>query len=389
VRRDRVGAQVPTGRHRPRRAHLVAALAGRDRERAVQDGDAAPALVDRALREVQCESIDDINGPLSGRQGEPCGRGFILGPLDTGQRGLQLVVARRPLELGSRMADEPTSRKDKLLRLLSDVEPEARRLEELGQDIIRSARLARDMAAPLYQVVSQVPNDALQPDVCDRQIEGWRSWQDVAGRLIVASTTVNTFRAVSQVVANTCSSEFVVSSEVPLPGPVEVVVEAGKLRLRRTLDRTPLLDEARSSMQRLGLDSRGGGLRAPIDLLDEACGALEQPVVSGGRATSVLIPLRECIEAALSELLRRRPLQEPASKVAGKLTSIGRQCARVDLPPGHFERLGADGDILLNDLSSTKQADLPREQLSALFNRGLLFLNALMNSLEERRLKAN
>jgi hypothetical protein len=287
------------------------------------------------------------------------------------------------------MADEPTSRKDKLLRLLSDVEPEARRLEELGQDIIRSARLARDMAAPLYQVVSQVPNDALQPDVCDRQIEGWRSWQDVAGRLIVASTTVNTFRAVSQVVANTCSSEFVVSSEVPLPGPVEVVVEAGKLRLRRTLDRTPLLDEARSSMQRLGLDSRGGGLRAPIDLLDEACGALEQPVVSGGRATSVLIPLRECIEAALSELLRRRPLQEPASKVAGKLTSIGRQCARVDLPPGHFERLGADGDILLNDLSSTKQADLPREQLSALFNRGLLFLNALMNSLEERRLKAN
>ncbi len=252
------------------------------------------------------------------------------------------------------MADEPTSRKDKLLRLLSDVGPEARRLEEFraGNRPISPAS-SRHGGSALPSCLAG-PKRCAQPDVCDRQIEGWRSWQGVAGKLIVASTTVNTFRAVSQVVANTGSSEFVVSSEVPLSRPVHVVVEAGKLRLRRTLDRTPLLDEARSSMQRLGLDSRGGGLRAPIDLLDEAGGALEQPVVPGGRATSVLIPLRECIEAALSELLRRRSLQEPASKVVGKVTSIGRQCARVDLPPGHFERLGTDGDVLLNDLSSTK-----------------------------------
>jgi len=174
----------------------------------------------------------------------------------------------------------------------------------------------------------------------------------------------------------------------PLPPSIEVVVENGKLQLRRILERTPLLDEARALMRRFGLDTRGGGFQAPLDLLNEAYGALERPVVAEGGTTSVLIPLRESIQAVLSELLRRRPSQELASsKAVGKLVSIGSQCARGDLPLSHFRRIGIDGDILLNDLSSTKQAQLTREQLGTLFNRGLLFLNVLMNSLDESRLK--
>ena len=53
----------------------------------------------------------------------------------------------------------------------------------------------------------------------------------------------------------------------------------------------------------------------------------------------------------------------------------------------HFERLAADGEALLNDFSGVKQAKLSRERLKELFNRGLLFLDALMTSIDENRLK--
>jgi hypothetical protein len=284
------------------------------------------------------------------------------------------------------MADQPTNQKDQYLRVLSDAEREARDLVQTGHDLVRAGQLAADMAALHREVVSQVPDDRLLPDVCHRQIDSWSSWRDGAIKF-KHYTNVGSLVALSQAVANTCSSEFIVSASPPLPESIEVVVENGKLQLHRILERTPLLDEARALMQRFGLDTRGGSFRPPLDLLNEAGGALERPVVHDGRPTSVLITLRECIEATLSELVRRRPLQEPGAKVGGKVTSIGRQCARADLPSGHFERLGTDGDILVNDLSSTKQAVLPRDKVIALFNRGLLFLNTLMNSLDESRLK--
>jgi hypothetical protein len=41
----------------------------------------------------------------------------------------------------------------------------------------------------------------------------------------------------------------------------------------------------------------------------------------------------------------------------------------------------------MNELSGAKQADMPREAVSAAFHRGLLFLNALLSSIDERRLK--
>jgi hypothetical protein len=53
VRRDRVGVEVAADRHRPRRADFMAPLAGRNRERPIQGGNAALPLVDRSFRKVQ------------------------------------------------------------------------------------------------------------------------------------------------------------------------------------------------------------------------------------------------------------------------------------------------------------------------------------------------
>jgi len=177
----------------------------------------------------------------------------------------------------------------------------------------------------------------------------------------------------------------VITSQVPTESSVGV--ENSRTNLFRALDRYPLIDKAIASMRRLGLDSRGGSSRKPGELLNEAWGALERPVVGDGGPVSVLISLRECIDAVITELIRRRPRQVGAKGWHGKVVSVGGQCGRCSLPPDHFDRIGADAETLIDQLSAAKQTRIDREQLMECFNRGLLFLNALLDSIDEGRLR--
>jgi hypothetical protein len=287
------------------------------------------------------------------------------------------------------MSSEPEKRKDKLVRLLSDVETQAQRLETLGQDIARSARLSRDVVSPVRDLVSQLPADVLTSGHWDRLVESWRLWQIKAGELATSHTAVNSFNAVSFTVTSTSSEAIaVVVRSSPLSSQIPADIESTMSRFHQTLERFPLIDNARSSMKRLRLDVRRGSKRTPMELLNEAQEALERPVSQEGGTVSILIALRECIHSTIGDLLRRRPTQEAAARFRDKLASLGRQCARPGLQEPHFDRMAADADVLLNDLSGTKQADLPRQQLIKLFHRGLLFLNALMNSVDESRLRS-
>lgn len=286
------------------------------------------------------------------------------------------------------MSKEP-EKKDELVRLLSDVDSQARRLETLGQEVVRSARLSRDVVGPIRDFVSRVPAEALSPDQLDRQAESWRLWRVLADEVEASRITVNSFYAASFAASSTSSEAIAMVAFPSPPSPsVRAGIESAKLRLHQTLERFPLIDRARSSMRRLGLDSRGGSYRTPLDLLNEAQGALDHPVFQEGGPVSILIPLRESINSTIAELLRRRTTQEPAAKLTDKLASLGRQCAGPGLQAPHFERLAADAETLLNELSGAKQTDLPRHRQTELFHRGLLFLNALMDSLDEGRLKS-
>jgi hypothetical protein len=135
------------------------------------------------------------------------------------------------------------------------------------------------------------------------------------------------------------------------------------------------------------LDKRGGSSRTPIDLLQEARGGMDRPLVGDGGPVSVLVSLRECIDAVITELVRRRPRQEPVKGWGSKIMSVGNQCARPMLKSDLFSRLGIDAETLMNQLSGAKQTGMDRDQLGRFFYRGLLFLNALMDSIDETLLR--
>jgi hypothetical protein len=286
------------------------------------------------------------------------------------------------------MADEAVQKKTELLRLLSEAEPQACRLEAFGREVVRAARLSRDVIAPIRDLFLHAPANSLSPEQWDLHVDNWRSWQQTADKLETSLTAASSFVAVTNNVASTCSGTFtVVSLQSSLPAPILITLGNAQARLNQTLERLPLLQDAEASMRRLGLEARGGSLRSPLHLLAEARGALEQPAVHEGGPVSVLIALRQCILSTISELLRRRPIQEATSKTREKLTSLGRQAGRSDLDETHFERLAVEVDKLVNELSRAKQSGIPRQELTASFNSGVLLLNALMQSIDEARLR--
>lgn len=68
------------------------------------------------------------------------------------------------------------------------MKPQAESLEALGQDLTQSARLARDVAEPIRDLVAQLPADSLPKEQLDHQIEAWRSWHDTARKVERVST---------------------------------------------------------------------------------------------------------------------------------------------------------------------------------------------------------
>ena len=99
------------------------------------------------------------------------------------------------------MAEDPAKKKEELVQILSDVEAKAQRLEVLGQDIVRSARLSRDVVGPIRDLLFHVPVANLSSERLDREVTGWRSWYVAASEVETARTSVNSFVALASAVA--------------------------------------------------------------------------------------------------------------------------------------------------------------------------------------------
>jgi hypothetical protein len=60
---------------------------------------------------------------------------------------------------------------------------------------------------------------------------------------------------------------------------------------------------------------------------------------------------------------------------------------RKESAKDHFDRWADAADVLQRDLSAAKQARLSRDQVNQYFHRGLLVFNAVMDGVDDARLK--
>ncbi|MFI5393896.1 MAG: hypothetical protein ACHQ9S_00060 [Candidatus Binatia bacterium] len=288
------------------------------------------------------------------------------------------------------MSDEaPSTKKDELLLLVSSAEESAAQLVAANQKVVESAQLARDTASCVKDFVTSLPDNlCVAPQWWDQQIDAWRTWRGTASGLSDALGSANSLSlATGSVVVTTSGTMLQAQFLNPSPDSSVQRAHVAVVRFSAVLQREPLVERAQTELQRLDLNRPQLGQRSPSAVLREALEVLGRPSGSAGAPAAVLLSVREAIQGTLGGLIRRRPTQEPAKKTGEKVASIGRQCGRCSLPPDFFKRMGAQAEALIDALSSAKQSEMPREVVSALFNRGVLFLATFLEALDETKLR--
>jgi hypothetical protein len=271
------------------------------------------------------------------------------------------------------MAGEADEKK-KLLETILKTSAEAERIETDLREAQQKAHFAGEIAQGMHQYYSALPEERLTADEWSRQTGMWQGLYESAAESRPALTFSNTFWARTYAVATT-SNTVVFSTDVS--GLVEApLIHAVQGRIVKIFQRTPLLDDARAGIRRLGLDHVRGHHQTALSHLEAAQNAL------GSGATPALISVREAINTTVAQLIARRPKQEKASSHRDKVVSIGKQCGRPSLNESYFEELGTDGQRLVDRLSGSKGKALTRQEVSDLFNEGLVYMNALLGSLD-------
>jgi hypothetical protein len=290
--------------------------------------------------------------------------------------------------------DQDTKQKEKLLTVLEDVDRVAAPLQKSAQEIIEATQQSRDMAKVLSDFVRTVPGDkALPSEFWRQQMDAWAAYNDHARTLV--GTIAEPLQQYSTVALSTGSTVTTMAAEVVVFGPAfggaEVHAERARHRLIQGMNiirrRHPLADEVRAAMVRLSLNRAHHSKKSALALLDDAQAALDRPTTEGNSAVAVLVGLRESIDGAITDLLRRRPMQESTDMAGGKLLSIGQQCAKSGMPFKYFERLEASLQNLNRSFSEGKQRNYSREELILLFDGGLSFLRTLLEGLDESKFK--
>jgi hypothetical protein len=224
-------------------------------------------------------------------------------------------------------------KKKEYLELLGKTPARAVRLEGLSREIIQAARLAEDVATPMGEVIANLPADQLSPEQWDQLTAGQRKWLENASRLEVSMAEPSRiFAAGSAVMSSTSTSAAFTIQVYGLPQAAKI--QTAQKELSRVLEQAPLVESARASMRRLGLDRRNGERKSARELLDEAKTALDQPSGVAGGEVAVLLTLREAIEAALAELIRRQfksPRQTTGRRFAQSAATVPCQLCKINL----------------------------------------------------------
>lgn len=274
---------------------------------------------------------------------------------------------------------EQTGLKKELLEILVKAAERAVRAQKPVQEIQDNLTSVAEMAPAAIEFFQDLPEEQQTPEQWKHQIDGWQATVgDIirieAGALILSDNFTSAVYSTASV-TNTATQYITLSNFEPTPR-----MQAAQARIDVIQRRRPLLEEARTLIRQLGLDRAPGGQRSALTILNTAAKTL------GTGVPSALVTLRDSIWAAISQLNTRKPEQEAASGME-MLASIGRQCKKPHLDPGYFDRLAVDGAALIKLLSGGKDKVIPPERVSDLFDKGLVFLNAVLSGVDSTPLR--
>lgn len=149
--------------------------------------------------------------------------------------------------------------------------------------------------------------------------------------------------------------------------------------------------EVRQSLTTLfyefGLEKSVGVKKSPLEMLELAYSAYENPVSDSSPVITSLIPIRECIQMVIDYLLKQRPDQEKARNIRAKVQSIGTQLKRDGISNDDINTWANQLEKLIDQLSEAKQTKLPRDEWERRLSKATIFLDSFLKGLDSSKLR--
>ena len=282
---------------------------------------------------------------------------------------------------------ELKKKKEELLGILTAAEHDAQSLISKGREIIQTGQFISDLSRYNKEFVQLIPDDSYIP--ADRWENQLFAWQNVHKQVDVANSSHNLVLTDSSSTSAAVSASSIISTMVISTLPQDTQDKAIVIfhKFEQLMEQSDLFKKIGDEIHRLGVSTTSSGKASPLSLLKQAEQAFKAPSVDEASPSAVLIPLREAINGVFVALLPKRLQQEETGGNQKKLLSICKQCSRDGVDSKQIENLAKKAHDLNDILSGAKQKKLSRDQVREFMNRGLVFLLAFLQMLDEQKMR--
>lgn len=273
--------------------------------------------------------------------------------------------------------------RDNLRIVLEEIEQQGSEIAAIGRELTRSGQFTVDFARAARETMPYLrPNVDIEYFLDDALIHRDQGSAVLRSLYEIHPTTYS----------STASTTYVSSSGIFTPPNLYLEADPTPQSLLNRLYLPQKRSSEASNVEKLlidlGFDRAPEGKKSALEQFQIAHQAYEIPVAEGNPISTSLVPLRECINLVIGELLKLRPEQAPAKNEEAKIRSVGKQLKRDEIPADTVISWSKQWWELANqDLGGSKQQDITREEWGRRLMRGTVFLSALMSGLDRSKMK--
>ena len=273
-------------------------------------------------------------------------------------------------------------RLEELLSLTKTTKEVSDKLMDKGRNLVEAGQSARELAIAFEGVATSSPDGFFNEKFVTSIASGFKEFNSVANSQIQAVALDKKLVQLAQ--GNLSSVAITTSAAASLSG-------AGLPRewkaITELLHRTTDVGAVKRQMSDFGLAVPRGDICSSLQLFEAAEGALKRPFSDEGYATAVLVPLRESVQRAVDELLKRRAHVEKTGGWETKVVSIGQQLRKTEVSDDQLARIAASTHTLIDHLSAAKDHQMSREEISDLFDQGVSLLQSIFAMIDVEKLR--
>lgn len=272
--------------------------------------------------------------------------------------------------------------KDELLRLVREGKNKGQEIVKKASDFTQFGQQVTDLAEASEEVFKHVPPENIEfPQILPVWQYVHLQEDAILGNMMNIATTSSSTVAYSM-------TDLAIIKNITrfVPADRQNEVNFAAQRLSHIINSQIEKGKVLSILREYGFTNAISGRKSPAEQFEIAWAAFEKPVTQNVPTSTSLIPMRECLNNIVAELLRRRSSQERVNSKRNKILSICHQFAVSGVTDWAVNSLADRWENLHDELSGSKDKNYSRPQWSDCLSRASLFLIEFLQSLDQSKM---